>query len=426
MEECLDFMFSLKAVVQKGEPLLAMRQILEHLGNPHEQVKMVHLAGSNGKGSTLNALREMLEGAGYQVGAFISPHLERVNERVTINSEQISDEQFLAYANQLFAIIKEHQNGVYPSFFELMTLIAFMHFANEKVDVALMETGIGGRLDSTNVLTPLVSIITTISLEHTAILGDTFAKVSFEKAGIIKHGVPIVTAVNNNEALAVIRQVAEEKSAPLFILGEDFTIANVDVDKSLQSFDYKLGGLQLEGMQLRMSGLHQVANASLALTAATILRSCGFVKLNEQIIREALAQAQWAGRFEQFGGGIVIDGAHNSEGTAALLQTLQSVYPNYAYHFVYAALADKDHANSIALMDQVATSMAFTQISLPNAMPATKLYELSKHHHKIMGEDWIDIIEGKIKNKDDNSILIITGSLYFIAEVRSYLQKRGV
>lgn len=342
IEECTNFMFSLKAGIHKREPLVVMREILAHLGNPLEQVKYVHLAGSNGKGSTLNALREMFDGAGYKVGAFISPHLERVNERVTISGVEISDEQFLQYANELFNIIEEHQNGQYPSFFELMTLIAFMHFANEHVDIALMETGIGGRHDCTNVISPLVSIITTISLEHTEILGDTYEKVAYEKAGIIKQGVPVITGVQNDEALSVIRGVAENNHAPLFVLHEDFKTKNIVVEESFQTFDFQLGNVLLTKVLLRMAGNHQVANASLALTAAIVLRSCGFVKLIDGVLRKALEKAQWSGRFERFGNQIVIDGAHNSEGTAALISTLKSTFPNKKYKFIYAAMKDKE------------------------------------------------------------------------------------
>lgn len=427
VEECTNFIFNLKAISHKGEPLAAMREILAHVSNPHEKIKTIHLAGSNGKGSTLNGIREMLDEAGYRVGAFISPHLERVNERITISGVQITDEQFLAYANQVFNVIETHQNGQFPSFFEIITLIAFMHFAAENVDVALMETGIGGRLDSTNVITPLVSIITTISLEHTAILGDTYAKIAFEKAGIIKPSVPVITGVSNADALEVIHNVAQERNAPLFVLGKDFIVNRKGHgEKDHQSFDYKLGNLELNNVQLRMAGAHQVANAALAITAAITLRNSGFANLTDQVIRTALVKAQWAGRFEQFEGGLILDGAHNSEGTAALIETLQSVYPGARYHFIYAALADKDHVNSITMMDEVAASMSFTEISLPNAMPAKKLVELSKHPEKSHSKVWQSVIDTKIKTKDDNDILVITGSLYFIAEVRSYLMlKRG-
>ena len=400
-----------------------MREVLNHLGNPQETLRTIHLAGSNGKGSTVNVLREMLENEGYRVGAFTSPHLTRVNERMTINGSQIADERFLQYMNNVASIIEAHYNGDYPSFFEVVTLIMFQYFAEEQVDFALIETGLGGRLDATNVITPLVSIITTISLEHTAFLGDTFAKVAFEKAGIIKEGVPVVVGVKNEEALAVIQQVAQQRHAPCFVLGHDFTVIACQQETTRQLFDYHSAKITFKELQLKMAGAHQIANASLAITTMHLLHEQGHVQLSEQAVRQALQHAQWAGRFEQFAHNIVLDGAHNSEGTAALLQTLQTVYPHQPYHFIYAALSDKDHANSIALMDTVASSMSFTQIALPNAMPAEQLAKLSTHKDKKYDSSWQTMVQEVIHNKKQQDIVVITGSLYFIAEVRQWLQE---
>lgn len=421
MEQCTDFIFKLKAVDHKRAPLVMMREVLAHLDNPQNQLKVIHLAGSNGKGSTVNALREMLEGASYKVGAFTSPHLECVNERITINGVQIPDAQFLQYMNAVAHIVETHYNGDYPSFFEVITLIMFQYFAAAHVDFALIETGLGGRLDATNVITPLVSIITTISLEHTAFLGDTYAKIAFEKAGIIKEDVPVIVGVKNEDALAVIRKVAEERHAECRILGEDFKVTTQQQYERMQHFDYENQEVQMQDIVLKMAGLHQVANASLAMTAMLVLQEKGHVKISDTTIRKALQTAQWAGRFEQVANNIFLDGAHNSEGTAALIQTLKDVYPNRNYNFIYAALSDKDHANSIALMDEVANSMAFTQISLPNAMPAEQLAALSQHPQKVYSSDWQQVIDAEIQRKEEADILIITGSLYFIAEARKAL-----
>ncbi|WP_186436208.1 folylpolyglutamate synthase/dihydrofolate synthase family protein [Lysinibacillus sp. Y5S-8] len=425
MNECTKFIFTLKAVDHKRAPLVLMREVLAHLGHPHNQLRVIHVAGSNGKGSTVNALREMLQHAGYKVGAFTSPHLERVNERMTINGKQISDEQFLAYFNQLAKIIEEQYNGDFPSFFEVVTLIMFQYFAHQGVDIAIIETGLGGRLDATNVVTPLLAIITTISLEHTAFLGDTFAKVATEKAGIIKRGVPVVVGVGNEEALAVIKATAEERYAPCFVLGQDFTVTNSEQGTDYQQFTYKKEQVVMMDVPLKMAGPHQINNASLAITALLLLREDGYLSFADDTIRQGLQRAQWAGRFEQWPNHIVLDGAHNSEGTAALIQTLKDVYPNNQYRFIYAALADKDHANSIELMDAVAISIAFTQINLPNAMPAESLAMLSTHAHKTHHEEWLEIVQTVLHERHEEDIVVITGSLYFIAEVRQWLQEEG-
>ncbi|GLC88421.1 bifunctional folylpolyglutamate synthase/dihydrofolate synthase [Lysinibacillus piscis] len=425
MQECTDFIFSLKAVDHKRQPLVLMRDVLTRLNNPQDQLRVIHIAGSNGKGSTVNALREMLQQAGYKVGAFTSPHLERVNERMTINGIPISDEQFLLYMNTIATIIETHYNGDFPSFFEVVTLIMFQYFADEAVEIALIEVGLGGRLDATNVVIPVLSIITTVSLEHTAFLGDTFAKVAFEKAGIIKEGIPVIVGVKNEEALAVIYETAKQRHAPCYVFGQDFTIDDLYQEADRQIFDYHYKEIILSAVPLKMAGLHQVVNASIAITAILLLKEQGLVNITDAHIRQALAQAQWAGRFEQISPRIILDGAHNSEGTAALLQTLTTVYPQQRYHIVYAALSDKDHANSIALMDQKAASITFTQIGLPQAMPAEQLAALSKHSAKVYDKDWRQALQAVLQKKGADDVVIITGSLYFIAEARQWFGEDG-
>ncbi|MFY0517416.1 bifunctional folylpolyglutamate synthase/dihydrofolate synthase [Lysinibacillus sp. UGB7] len=423
MKACTDFIFTLKAVDHKRAPLVMMREVLARLDNPQEKLQTIHIAGSNGKGSTVTMMREILIEAGYTVGTFTSPHLECVNERMTINGKQIPDAQFLRYMNNIAAIVETNYDGDYPSFFEVVTLIMFQYFAEEAVDFALIETGLGGRLDATNVITPLVSIITTISLEHTAFLGDTFAKVAFEKAGIIKEGVPVVVGVKNGEAFAVIKQAALERHAECHVIGKDFIVNANKQEVAMQHFSYRKADVEINDIQLKMAGPHQVANASLAITAILLLQEKGHLEVSQTSILHALQKAQWPGRFEQFTDNIVLDGAHNSEGTAALIHTLQVVYPNQHYGFIYAALSDKDHAHSIALMDAVATAMSFTQIDLPNAMPAVKLAALSQHPDKEYSENWRDMVRAVIQKKKEQDIVVITGSLYFIAEVRQWLQE---
>jgi dihydrofolate synthase / folylpolyglutamate synthase len=415
MEQCTNFIFKLRANEYKGEPLASIRILLQALGNPEQQSKFIHIAGSNGKGSTLNATREILMAHGLRVGAFISPHLERPNERVTINKQQITDEKFLAYANKVADAVHEKLDGKFPSFFEFMTIIGFLHFAHEDVDYVVLETGIGGRLDSTNVVTPEVSVITTISLEHTAMLGDTYELVALEKAGIIKTGKPVVVGVKQSEARQTIKTYARQLHAPLFVLGEQIIVTPHDD----LTFDYE-ANCTFKNVNLSMKGLHQMENAALAITACELVLG----DLHEQSVREALQQAVWEGRFEQPMEQVVLDGAHNSEGTAALIQTLQAVYPSKKYHFIYAAMADKDHANSIQLMDEVATSITFAQIDMPNAKSAEALHELSTHVAKQYATDWQPLLKMFLRNKGPEDVVVVTGSLYFIAEVRQYL--RGV
>ncbi|WP_332647150.1 bifunctional folylpolyglutamate synthase/dihydrofolate synthase [Lysinibacillus sp. 54212] len=416
MKDCTDFIFTLKASQYKGEPLESARKILASLGNPEKGTKFIHFAGSNGKGSTLNATREILMSHGLTVGAFISPHLERANERITINKNQISDEDFVRISNSIATVVQERLDGKFPSFFEFVTCIAFQYFAENDIDVALMETGIGGRLDSTNVLTPEVSVITTISLEHTEMLGDTYAKVASEKAGIIKNRKPVVIGVENVEARKVMRETAEKMNAPFYAYGEQIHIQNIDAKS--QSFNYNGIG-RIESLCLKMAGVHQMMNAALAITAAKLF----LPTIQEETIRRALSQASWEGRFERLGDQVILDGAHNPEGTGALLNTLQQTEPAKKYKFIYAALQDKDHGTSIRLMDDVAEAMNFTSISLPRAASAESLAEHSNHTNKRANPNWQELISEQLANLQQNELLIITGSLYFIAEARQFLQE---
>ena len=419
IEECTDFIFKLRASTYKGEPLEAVRKILFELDNPHEKVKFIHFAGSNGKGSTLNATREILMEHGLRVGAFISPHLERVNERITINKIQIDDDVFLNYANQIDDIIQRKLNGLYPSFFEIMTVLACLHYANEKIDIGLMETGIGGRIDSTNVIHPEVSVITTISLEHTDILGDTIEKIAFEKAGIIKKEKPVVVGVKQPEAIEVIKKKANETNSKCYFLGKDIKIKDVKKGR-LQVFNFSFGNTQMKSIPLAMQGEHQINNAALAISASLLLDST----IKETTIHKALKKARWEGRFEQVNEQIIIDGAHNSEGTQSLINTLKEVYPTKKYKFIYAALQDKDHEVSIRMMDEVATSMNFTQINLPRATKAELLASQSKHSNIHINENWQQLIQDEIKALQSDELLIITGSLYFISDVRKILVEK--
>ena len=414
MEQCTAFIFSLKASQYKGKPLEAVTKLLAALGNPERNVRYIHFAGSNGKGSTLNATREILMQHGVTVGAFISPHLERANERITINKIQISDAQFLYWMNVLHEAIERELDGKYPSFFEVMTLLAFIYFNEIKPDVVLLETGIGGRIDTTNVIVPELSVITTISLEHTDLLGDTYAQVAAEKAGIIKDDKPVVVGVKQQEALAVIRETASDKNAPYYELGRNLAVTYED-----GAFSYEGLGARWQHIQLAMQGTHQMDNASLAITAARLFDPT----IAEQTIRRALGQASWSGRFERIDEQIILDGAHNSEGTRALIATLKRVYPFKRYHFVYAVMKDKDHAESIALMDAVAASMTFTQIAMPRAAEAHTLASQSKAKEKFVEANWQRAIDAKLGELTKDDILIVTGSLYFISETRPYVLK---
>lgn len=417
--ECEAYLFRLRGGEKRREPLAVMHTLLAAFNNPQQRVPFIHVAGTNGKGSTVNFMRELLQQAHVRVGAFTSPHLQRMNERMTINGIEIADERLITYVNELIDVIE--QQNITPNFFECMTLIAWRYFADEQVDVALIEVGIGGRIDSTNVATPLVSVITSIGFDHVDLLGHTLDDITREKAGVIKAGVPVVTAVTQREARDVIHDVANALSAPYYAFDEHFTFACTHVDATKQQGVFEGSTLRIP-LTLTMLGEHQQRNAAAAIQAVLLLPN---IAVTAAHIEAAMTQAMWAGRFEQVLPRVFIDGAHNEQGTAALIQTLQQTLPQKRYHFFYAAMHDKDHAQSIAQMDAVATTMTFTTIPLPRAATAEALAAESTHAQKRITTDWQQAITQYMRTRTAEDVLIVTGSLYFISEARPFIQTLG-
>ena len=381
--------------------LSRMEELLEKLGNPHKKLKYIHLAGSNGKGSTLHYIKEMLITEGYTVASFTSPFLEEINEQLRINDENISDEDFIATFQELSPVIQEmDQAGNGPTQFEILTAMAFSYFHHRKVDLVLLEAGLGGRLDSTNVIVPLVSIITSISLEHTNILGNTLAEIASEKAGIIKAGVPIISGVTEEEPAQVIEQTAQSLEAPYVQLTKDIVVRDINHTDSTQSFTFAMGDTVLENLSLQMLGRHQVNNAALAVAAVTLLKDV--FPISETSIREGLLKAKWKGRFEKISDKptIIIDGAHNEAGIRVLLETLRTQYPNRNYRFVFSALRDKNYTKMIQLLDEVATEIIITEFTHERAASAEELFEESHHEKKRMEKDWRKAIDAVLEQHE--------------------------
>lgn len=402
--------------------LSRMEELLEKLGNPHQKLKYIHLAGSNGKGSTLHYIKEMLITEGYTIASFTSPYLEEINEQLRINDENISDEDFIATFQELSHVIQEMDlvgNG--PTQFEILTAMAFVYFNHRAVDLVLLEAGLGGRLDSTNVIVPLVSIITSISLEHTNILGNTLAEIASEKAGITKAGIPIISGVTSTEPAQVIEQTAQSLKAPYIQLTKDILVGDFNQTDSTQSFTFSMGDTVFENLELQMLGHHQVNNAALAVTAVTLLEDV--FPISESSIREGLRKAKWKGRFEKISDKptIIIDGAHNEAGIGVLLETLRTQYPNRNYRFVFSALRDKNYSKMIHLLDEVAADMVITEFAHERATSAEKLFEQSHHEKKRMEKDWKKAIDVVLQQSKEDDVIVVTGSLYFLAMVREYL-----
>ncbi len=392
-----------------------IRQLMEAAGNPHTQYTTVHIGGTNGKGSVTALLDSMLRGAGYKTGRFTSPHLISVRERFLVNRELI-DPQALDGHIEYFRGLSE-KIGITPTFFELCTAIAFRHFAEQKVDVGIIEVGMGGRFDSTNIVAPEVTVITNISLEHTKYLGDTVEKIAFEKAGIIKHGIPLVLGENHDGPRNVIVERAREVGAPVRLLGRDFRISLEGRSRS-QRFSFAGGRLHLDRVRLGLPGPYQRYNAGLATAAAVELRSI-CPGLTDLAIEKGLATAKWPCRLERVleSPEVVIDVAHNAAGAYELARALEG-----PCIMLLAVSSDKDATAIISALAPRAHSLILSQFDGPRALPAV---ELETHAHSLIHERVDDlskaIARGIEHARATQLPLVITGSLFTAGQARKLL-----
>lgn len=406
--------------------LKRMEWMMNKLDNPETKMKAVHIGGTNGKGSTVTFLRTILEAGGYSVGTFTSPYIEQFNERISVNGKAMTDEELLQLANIIRPLADELEETDLggPTEFEVITAMAFYYFATmNKVDIVIFEVGLGGRFDSTNIIHPLASIITNIGLDHTNILGNTYEEIAFEKAGIIKANTPTFTAVKHPGAIKVIEEQAANKKAPLYRLNQEFSISSHKSKVAGEVFDVTTQFQTLYQLEINMIGQHQTENASLAVSAAQFLHQKGLFHISEQAIRSGLKKAYWPGRFEILSDNplVIIDGAHNEEGISALTHELSTRYQNRQIQIVFAALTDKKLDQMIAKLDKIASQIAFVSFDFPRAAKAEQLLNISQSANKVAVDDWRPFLIDEIKTLGNNNILVITGSLYFISEVKPFL-----
>lgn len=394
-----------------------MKAILKELDHPEKKIPAIHLAGTNGKGSTLTYLKSILREAGYNVGTYTSPAIRTINDKIQFNDTEISNRDFALIIEELEPISEKLARTSIgaPTEFELLTAMAFQYFATiTKPDIVLIETGLGGRLDSTNVITPLVSIITSIGHDHMDLLGNTLADVSREKAGIIKQGIPIVSGTKQSDAAIVIKQQATEKNARLYQLGEDFFCEYAD-DK----FSFHYQQIHYSNLKAGMLGKHQQENACLALKALQCIAES--YQTDEKAIRSGLAKAKIDNRIEiiQAEPLIILDGGHNPEGMQALADTLTSAYPNKQIHVLFCAMKDKDIKGMLEPISKVANQITLTSFPFERVMDPYQVYERYPLRHGKVIENVSEAYSYILKKLSSNEVLVITGSLYFL----NYLRK---
>jgi len=407
-----------------------MVELLALRGNPHLKLKVIHVGGTNGKGSTIAFLKNMLEKMGLRVGVFSSPYLIHYTDQISINGESISEARLEALmADYQFLLEGEAAANLQGTTeFEIITAIAYDYFAAEQVDVAIMEVGMGGLLDSTNVCQPILTGITTIGLDHVALLGDTLEAIAEQKAGIIKQGVPLVTGCISLEALAVIDHIAAGKDAPRLAYGADYQVRHQESVVTGEVFDYT-SSLRQGHFQTGLLGLHQIENAGMAIALLdTFCQEDGRELVSNDLLAQTLEETSWPGRLEVVSRDplMILDGAHNPHAIKALVATLQERFADYHKEILFTCIKTKALEDMLDLLEQIPdTELTLTHFDDSRATDESVLKEAAKSRN-LSYQDWQDFLEQKLTDKKEErkTVRIVTGSLYFLSQVRSYLMER--
>ena len=410
--ETLNFIHSFKGNGRRPQ-LERMRWLLKQAGDPQSHYPTVHIVGTNGKGSTTSYLQNILTKSGYRVGTFTSPYITRFNERISINGTEIPDKDLIslvAKAQVLLNDLEEHTDFERPTEFELVTLLMFLYFDLKQVDMAIIEAGIGGRLDSTNVLSPELAICTSIGFDHTETLGNSLLDIANHKAGIMRENTPILLGRVSTEVEHFFNQKSHDLQAPLAVIDREIQLLSKD-DQTIQiSYDH----WESPNLKLPMLGQHQENNAGLAVTAAHLLAQT-FPKITDKSIQEGIEETHWPGRSEWIGNNIYLDGAHNPQGIASLKQVLKDNFANRRVHILFAGLRRKPLADLLEELKDY--DITVTSFDFFEALP---LDDYPKDFKRAADyRDWL--AQAESANSDD--LFVVTGSLYFISAVRNYLIK---
>lgn len=396
-----------------------MEWMLERLDHPERNINGIHVVGTNGKGSTVSYLKNALIENNYSVGTFTSPYIETFNERISLNGIPITNDEIV----ELVRIVKpvsemldaETDLGVATEF-EIITMMMFVYFGQiHPVDFVIVEAGLGAKNDSTNVFMPIMTILTSIGLDHTNIIGDSYLDIAKEKAGVIKAGVPFVYAVKNDEAKAYLNSVVEEKHVKGIKLERD-----IQCISNGKEFTFRYKDYELENIELKMIGTHQQENASLAIATLLEMFDRGMIILNFNKMIDAIENTTWTGRIEtvQENPTIILDGAHNKESIDVLVDTMKTYYPDRRIDVLFSAIDGKPIGKMLKALESIADTFYVTPFDFPKALPVDTIYENVEHEKKVKIKDYADFI-----NTYDGDLLLVTGSLYFISTVKDKLKK---
>lgn len=407
--------------VSKGGSVLGldnMRELLKRLENPQDSLKFVHISGTNGKGSVLAYVSTVFKEAGYRTGRYISPTLFSYREKIQVNESFIGREDLARLTEEVKKAAEEMQNSGkgFPTIFEIETALAFLYFAEQKCDIVILETGLGGALDATNVITTSVmEVITSISMDHMEFLGDTLGKIALQKAGIIKPHTSVVSAVQDMEAMEVIRDVCRKKECVFDIVDQE-QIKDISYGYEGQSFSYK----DWNNIKISLMGSYQIKNAALALEAIEALRKLGY-ELNDKAVYQGMKTAVWKGRFtviskEPF---IIMDGAHNQAAAEELVRSLKLYYPGKKFYYIFGMFRDKDYHHVIRLTAPLAEHIVTVETpENPRALPAEELKKaVAEVNPSVEAAGSLRMAVNQVMEQiDKDAVIVIFGSLSFLGE----------
>ena len=420
-KEVLEYLLQLERMgIKLG--LENTNRLLSYLGDPHKTYPSIHIAGTNGKGSTAVIIESILANSGYRVGLYTSPHLVDFRERIRINGRLISQK----YVTDFFSDVREKFQSINPTFFEAATVLAFTYFRDEKVDLAIIETGMGGRFDATNVLTPVASVITNIDREHTSHLGNDLSKIAFEKAGIIKNGIPVVTATHQLETRRVIRQVCQQRKTKLISVFDETQWVIKEINERKTELDIFTRSQKYYNLRLTLPGRHQLENAICAIIAAELAEPIG-IKVTSTGASLGFRDVKWPGRLQRISKEpeVILDVGHNPTAMKTLYEYFKEFYHGRYIATVFGILSDKDanlmltelnrFANVIIITEPITDRAADSETLARQASHITSNFQIIPHVR--------DAFKAALNHAKDDDIVLVTGSHYTVGEVLSLTGK---